>query len=211
MTRQDHFSPPRMASWLVNLFASSNDAESILGDLMEEFSQRALNFGMRSARAWYWRQTLNTTAHLFASGFRDAPGSTIAIVVAGYLLHKFVASLPQTALAAMTDEYLPYWSAHFTAYMFWATDGIVIAHLIGSLFVGFVMALAAKGSEMIAAVSLALILGAMIAAAWVWVAMHPPLFLGGMLWPCANPLAIVVAAAIVRTRRSAAANLVAGV
>jgi hypothetical protein len=33
--------PPRLAVWLVNLFTVSDNAEAIMGDLLEEFSQIA--------------------------------------------------------------------------------------------------------------------------------------------------------------------------
>ncbi len=41
--------PPRIASWLVELFASAEQAESILGDLSEEFSDLASRSGIDHA------------------------------------------------------------------------------------------------------------------------------------------------------------------
>jgi hypothetical protein len=52
--------PPRLAAWLVNLFASVEDAESILGDLHEEFSDIVSKSGVVPARRWYWRQSVKT-------------------------------------------------------------------------------------------------------------------------------------------------------
>src|SRR5215813_3365658 len=49
--------PPRLATWLVDLFASAEQAESILGDLAEEFSDIASTSGVLSARRWYWRES----------------------------------------------------------------------------------------------------------------------------------------------------------
>lgn len=47
MTRADlHLRPARLAAWLVELFASAEQAESILGDLHEEFSDVASKSGM---------------------------------------------------------------------------------------------------------------------------------------------------------------------
>jgi hypothetical protein len=65
------------------------------------------------------------------------------------------------------------------------------------------VALVAKGREMVATMTLALILCALSGAALVWVAMHQPVDVAWMLWLCADPIAIVVGGAIVRTRRSA--------
>jgi hypothetical protein len=208
MTSQAFFlQPPRIAVWLVNQFTPPEESESILGDLLEEFSQLASTAGVAVARGWYWRQTVKTIVHLAGTGFRVAPWSTAAGIVGGLLLLRFVSGLPDKVLSALTDRYLAYWSTHFTTYMFWATDGMLIGHLIGSMLVGCLVALAAKGREMVATTTLSLIHGAMIGAALVWVAGHGPMDVRWMLWSCADPLAIVVGGAVVRWRRSAAASL----
>ena len=67
-----------------------------------------------------------------------------------------------------------YWSNHFQAYL-WVLKGLPIEYLMGSMFVGCLVALAAKGREMVATMTLSLILCAMTAAACVaWVAEHWP-------------------------------------
>ena len=48
--------PPRLPRWLVSRLAPSEDRDVIVGDLDEEFRQRARH--RRSASAWYWRQAL---------------------------------------------------------------------------------------------------------------------------------------------------------
>jgi hypothetical protein len=210
MTLQGDFvSPPRIASWLVSLFSPAEEAETILGDLLEEFSQLASRSGSAFARSWYWRQAVKTIAHLFVSGFRDAPWSTAAAVVGGFFLHGFVSGLPGKVLSALTDRYLFYWSAHFQAYM-WVLNGMPIAHLALSMFVGCIVALVARGREMVATITLALVFSAMIGAAAVWVALHQPLGVRWMLWSCADSFAIVVGGAIVRTSRSVSATLPSG-
>src|ERR1700678_290990 len=172
MKSQPEFAqPPRIATWLVNLFIPAEDGESIPGDLHEEFSHLASKSGIAVARSWYWRQTVKTIAHLAGMGFRVAPWSTAAAVVGGFLLMRFVSGLPDKLLAAATDRYLTYWSTHFKAYMFCATDGMFIAHLVGSVFVGCTVALTAKKREMVATMTLALVLGALgIAASLGWLA-----------------------------------------
>jgi len=122
------------------------------------------------------------------------------------LLHKFVSGLPDKLLSAVTDRYLAFWSTHFNAYI-WVLKGMTPVHLIASLFVGCVIALAAKGREMVATITLALVLCALIGSAMVWVATHWPLGIVGMLWTFADPFAIVVGGALVRTRRSPAITL----
>lgn len=207
MTPQPCFvQPPRIAVWLVNLFTPTEEAESIPGDLYEEFSHLASKSGVAVARSWYWRQTVKTVAHLACMGFRVAPWSTTAAVVGGFLLCRFAYGLPDKLLAAVTDRYLAYWSTHFNAYMFWATDGMFIAHLIASVFVGCIVALAAKGREMVATVTLGFVLGALgIAASLVWLARSGDMWM--LALQCADSLAIVIGGAIVRMRRSAAETL----
>ncbi len=61
MTTQPHLvQPPRIAVWLLSLFALAEKAESILGDLLEEFSLLVSKSGTASARRRYWRQTIKT-------------------------------------------------------------------------------------------------------------------------------------------------------
>jgi hypothetical protein len=209
MTSQpDLVRPPRLATWLVDLFASTEE-ESILGDLLEEYSDLASKSGVAFARRWYWRQTMKTIAHLADTGFRVAPWSTAAAVAGGFLLHRFVSGLPDKVLSAVTDRYLMYWSTHFKAYI-WMLNGMLIEHLVLSMFVGCVVALAAKGREMIATMTLALVPCALMGGALIWVATHRPLDVAWMLWLFADPFAIVVGGAIVRTRRSAAKPLPSG-
>jgi hypothetical protein len=205
MTSQAFFlQPPPIAVWLLNQFTPAEETESILGDLLEEFSHLASKSGVGVARSWYWRQTVKTIVHLAVTGFRVAPWSTTAAILGGWLLLRVVSGLPDQVLSAVTNRYLAYWSTHLKIYMFWATDGMLIGHLIGSMLVGCLVAMAAKGREMVATTTLGLIQGALIGAALLWVAGHGPMDIGWMLWSCARPFAIVVGGAVVRRRRSAA-------
>jgi hypothetical protein len=193
--------PPRLATWLVNLFVSGEE-ESMVGDLCEEFWQIASTAGAAPARRWYWRQSGKTIAHLFCTGFRAAWWRTVAAIVGGFFVGGFVNGLPDKALSAVTDRYILFWSSHFQAYM-WVLKGMLIEHLILSILVGCIVASAAKGREMVATITLALVRCALIGAAVLWVATHLPLDVAWMLWSLADPFAIVVGGAIVRTRRSA--------
>jgi hypothetical protein len=204
---EDFVQPPRIAVWLLNLFTSPKEPESILGDLLEEFSHLASKSRPLFARRWYWRQTVKTVVHLFGTGLRIAPWSTSAAVVGGYLLGGLVYRLPDKLLSAVTDRYLAYWSNHFNAYMFWATDGMWMAYLILSMLVGCTVALTAKGREMVATIMLSMIHWVMVGVAYfAWVSRHGPmdLSLSWMLFQCAGPFATIVGGIIVRTHRSAA-------
>ena len=205
MTSQaDFVQPPRIASWLVNLFTPAEEAESILGDLLEEFCHLASKAGVPVARRWYWRQTLKTIAHLIRAGFRAAPLSTTAAVVGGFLLMRLVSGLPERAIFAVLQRYKVF-DHHFNAYVFFASDGVAIGHVIALLFVGCMVGLAAKGREMVATMMLSLVLGALCGVVILTsVAWGRPLFVGSLPWQFADWVAIVVGGAIIRTRRSAA-------
>ncbi len=201
-TRAHFVQPPRVATWLVNLFTRAED-ESIVGDLFEEFFQLASQSGVAVARRWYWRQTLKSVVYLFCETFRVAPWPTTGVIVAGFFVSRLFTGLPDKALAALTDKYLFYWSNHFKAYMFLATDGMLMAHLVGLLIVGCLVALAAKGREMVATMTLAFVSGAMIVSALVWAAIHLPMDVGWRFWAFAEPFALLVGGMVVRTGRSA--------
>jgi hypothetical protein len=206
MTSQANFvRPPRVATWLVKLFASTEE-ESILGDLLEEYSDLSSKSGIAFAQRWYWRQAVKTIAHLARAGFRGAPWSTTAAVIGGFLLHRFVSGLPDKLLSAVTDRYLTFWSTHFRAYV-WMLNGMALEHFVVSMFVGCVVALVAKGREIIATMTLALVVCMLIGAALVWVATHLALNVAWLLWSFTDPFAIAVGGIIVRTRRSTATNL----
>lgn len=203
-SESDFVQPPRFASSLVDLFAPAEQAEALVGDLFEEFIQHARQWGIALARTWYWRQTLKTISRLMLSAFQVAPW-TIAVVIGGLFLHRIVHTLPDRALSAITDKYLWYWSNHFTAYIC-VLNGLKLAHLIGSMFIGCIVAFVAKGREMIATTTLALVLVAMFGVACVLVALSLPIrdAIEWSLWQSFGFFAIIVGGAIVRTARAPA-------
>ena len=106
MTSQSHFvQPPRFAVWLLTLFAPDKEAESILGDLLEEFTLLASKSGVPFARRWYWRQTLKTIFQLAVLGFRTAPWLTAAAVIGGFFLRGVVARLVEPTIFAVIEKY----------------------------------------------------------------------------------------------------------
>jgi hypothetical protein len=205
MTSQRHFvSPPRLAAWLVNLFNPGEEAESILGDLLEEYSYLATKSGAPTARRWYWRQTMKTIAHLAAAGFLIAPGATAAAVAGGFLLSRFAFGLPERAIFAVLEKYRVF-DYHFSAYVFLASTGIAIGQVIASLFIGGIVALAAKGREMITTLLLSLVLS-LLSCMGILVALavlQKHLFLWTLPWQFASWTAIVIGGGIVRTLRAA--------
>lgn len=193
--------PPRTAIRLVNLFTTGEEAESILGDLLEEFSHLASKSGVAAARRWYWRQTIKTIAHLIGIGFLAAPWATAAVVAAGFLLNRLVSGLPERAIFAVLERYSVF-EHHYSVYVLFATYGIAIGHIVASLSVGCIVALVARSKEMVATIGLVLVFFIMTAAAVpVWIATrHTPL-LSMLAWNFASWLALMIGGAIVRMRR----------
>lgn len=208
---KDFIQPPRFATSLVSLFIPAEEAESVLGDLFEEYSQLRSESGAMSARRWYWRQIVKTVAHFFASAYRVAPWSTIAAVIGGYLLGGFLHDLLDRVWSALTDTYLVYWSHHFHAYMFWARDGMLIGNFVASMLVGCFVALTAKGREMVAAITVSFLLGVMAVIGLLFMAArYGHIFLVGSLFYFGGLVGTIFGGAIVRMRRSARSTRLSG-
>lgn len=52
--------PPRLAKFLIGLFASPERNDAYLGDIEEHFAERAASRGVFRARAWYWKEALGS-------------------------------------------------------------------------------------------------------------------------------------------------------
>ncbi len=198
--------PPRLAVRLLTLFALDDRGESILGDLLEEFSLLASTSGVRFARRWYRRQTLKTILQLAILGFRTAPWLATASVVGGFFLRRVAGRLVSPTLFAVLDRYQVY-QHHSSMFIFFFSTGFDVGQVIASLFVGFMVALVARGREMAATTVLSLIFGAMMVVALPLIVTHEGygVALSRGMWSFADYLAIVIAGAIVRTHRSGVA------
>jgi hypothetical protein len=212
--------PSRIGVWLVNLFTPAEQAESIVGDLLEEYSDLATKSGVAFARRWYRRQTVKTVAHLVVAGFRDHPWSMAAAVMAGFLLLRFGLLYYGHATAAVMDRYRVY--EHIAdlgrrqpsvnvaaAYMFWITRGTLLGRLLVETLVGGTIAAAARGREMTASLALALFWSALGVAGCLMMAATTGDYKFLLLWALptvlADSIAVLVGGAIVRKYRSAAA------
>jgi hypothetical protein len=205
MTSQSQFvQPPRLPVWFLSLFAPDDKAESILGDLLEEFTLLASKSGVSFARRWYRRQTLKTILQLAVLGFRTAPWLTTAAVVGGFFLRGVLGRLVEPTIFAVIEKYqIP--EHHFSTYVFLATTGIDTGYLLTFLLAGFIVSFVAKGREMMATTTLGLIFGAMVVVALPSMVRHG-IPLSMLMWDFSDYLAIVIAGAIVRTHRLRAAT-----
>jgi len=142
-----------IAGWLISLFTPPEEAESILGDLLEEFSHLASKSGVAFARCWYWRQTVRTIAHLAGAGLRAAPWSTAAAVAGGYVLIRIVFELYESSITAVLDRYRIY-EQYGEDYLYWITRGKLIGRVLVATLAGGIVAVLAKGREMTATMTI---------------------------------------------------------
>jgi hypothetical protein len=151
MTAQPSIQPPRIASWLIDLFAPYEEAESIPGDLYEEFCLLAGKHGSTSARRWYWRQTSKSIFHLIAAAFRTSPFKIVGAVITGFFLLKLGVPLPERIEFAILNwghVYHSHWHAEIS-WMHYAE--VLTGQLLVCLAVGCVVGLLANGCELVAA------------------------------------------------------------
>lgn len=208
MTKSFSFRPPLIASWLIDLFATPEQAESVLGDLLEEFSDLASKSGVAFARRWYWWQSVRTIAHLFGAEFRGGPQWAIASVVVGFFfLQSFFTGFFEWAMLANFRAQNVFTWSEAPAYFIRMRNGLLVGDLIVSLFIGCIVSAAAKGREMVTAITLGLILGACgMVLFLVWSASHQyALLLLPILTTFAASLLIILSGGIVRQIRVASA------
>jgi hypothetical protein len=144
----------------LNLFTPYEQAESIPGDLLEEFLDLALKSEGAFARRWYWRQSVKTIGHLIGSGFRSAPWRIISAVLIGRLLLPYGFTLPEKVIVAFLHVFPVYPNYDhknvYALWMFWVPLAIHIVWAIAPIIVGCIVGVVAKGREMIATMMLGL-------------------------------------------------------
>src|SRR5215469_405524 len=136
--------PPRLAAWLVELFASADQAEPLLGDLREEFSDSARKSGVVFARRWYWRQAAKTIARLAGAGLTAARWSLLGVALLGFLLPWLSVELPARLIVAILRTQRPYSNRHYDFYVWLLTWGFLIARIAEMTLVGCIVATMAR-------------------------------------------------------------------
>jgi hypothetical protein len=208
MTKSSSFQPPRIASWLIDLSTTPEKAESILGDLLEESSDLASKSGAASTRRWYWWQSLRTIAHLFGAEFRGGPPWAIGSVLVGFFfMGSFFVGFFEWATLANCGQNV-FACSQLPADFVWMKNGLLIWDLVLSLSIGCIVSAAAKGREMVTAITLGLILGVWSAVLLlVWSASHHyALLMLPLLMTFAASILIVLGGGIVRRTRMALAR-----
>jgi hypothetical protein len=206
---QASFHPPRVAAWLIELFTPYEQAESIPGDLLEEFSDLASKSGAAYARRWFWRQSVPTISHLVRSGFQAAPWSTAGVVLGGLLLVQLGHVFSEWAVRTGTEfanHHLPYQHPRFDVFL--VNGGTYLIRLTVSMLIGCIIALACKKREMLATITLSLICSVQ-AVTGFWTFVHDwgdyktlrPVLPWALIYFFGGLFAIVVGGVIVRRYR----------
>jgi hypothetical protein len=171
MSQKPTLAPPRLASWLLDLFTAPSQSEEILGDLLEEFTTAVSTTGSRGARRWYWRQVIKTVAHLASAEFRTSPATIIATAFGGYLLLMCAVQLADLATGKFLGKFQVYY--YVSPRFVWWIYAVAVERVICPMFVGWIATAISKRREMATATLLSAIL-AMVGL---------PLQLGGgLLW-----------------------------
>jgi hypothetical protein len=203
--------PPLLATWLVELFTAAEQAECILGDLAQEFSDLASRSGVVFARRWYWRQSAKTIAHLAGAAFRTAPWSLAGVVLLGFLLRWFSAAFPERVVIAILRAQRPYSNLHYDFYVWLVTWGIPIARVVEMTLTGCIIAAIARGKEMAATITVVAI--SVVIVGWNFFLVprnlppQIPLPWGSLLGSLANWVATLLGAVIIRETRSLSLRL----
>lgn len=198
--------PPWLAAWLVELFASPEQTESILGDLHEEFSDVASKSGLVSARHWYWRQGVRTIFCLAGAAFRGAPWLIAGAVLFGFVLRTLGFSLPERIVVAILRAQRPYSNLHYNFYVWLVTWGIPIVRFVEMILIGCVVAAIAKGREVLTTMVLVIASSLFVGLNFfLWTHTRPqqiPFPWTFLLWNLENCVAILVGCILVRAIRS---------
>jgi hypothetical protein len=71
-TAQERRHPPKLAEFLLTLFATTRDAEGAIGDLNERFAKECKKFGPDRAVSLYWARTLRSLGPLLSRAIGKA-------------------------------------------------------------------------------------------------------------------------------------------
>jgi hypothetical protein len=178
--------PPRIAAWFVELFASSQEADGLLGDLAEEFDASVARDGDMAARRRYQHQAWHTIRDLALSPWTTRTwlsGLVLAFGIgfAGLAVMWPVGMATGVAADALVTRYPIYYSV--PAWLFWG-----VVEFLSPLMAGFIVALIARrirfrpmsaGLTMVVATAVVLAVDLPIMR-WLYGAQHgtPPVTLG---------------------------------
>jgi len=152
MSRTSNTKPPRLASWLLDLFTPPSESESIPGDLIEEFPTAVSTLGRGAARRWYWRQAVKTIAHLISRELHTAPWTIAATAVGGYLLLMGAVRSVDMATGAFLGNFQVYY--YVRPRFVWWIYAVGVDRVICPMLIGWMAASISRRTEMATAATL---------------------------------------------------------
>jgi hypothetical protein len=111
---------------------------------------------------------LKTIANQFTSGFRAAPWTITCAVLGGLLLAWFIPNWSSRALFVITREHGVYVQKRIQFMGSWVHTGLLIITMFEMLLIGCIVAISAKGREIVATTALLLTEVAFLWVGAVW-------------------------------------------
>jgi hypothetical protein len=171
--------PPRLTSWLLDLFVPADQADSIPGDLLEEFTTKAAQAGVRAARRWYRGQAVNTIAHLLSLQYRASPWATIGAVLVGLVILPDSAQIVHLTAGVFLEHFRIY--PYVPARIVWVIYAVGLECVVCPLLAGWLAAAISKGREMAVALTLSALRGSAVIPWLIFVLWRHPLKLERLL------------------------------
>jgi hypothetical protein len=134
----EYLGPPRGAMKLLTFFAGEPDFDTVMGDLSEEFQQRASAFGQAAAKRWYWRETIRNAEAFARRELLRTPVTvlviTVFVFVALYLVGFFGNRLlVSVRWASIPPRFWPWYQVGVEEFLF-PTSIIIVAGALTSHF-----------------------------------------------------------------------------
>src|SRR5258707_200930 len=145
--------PHNLAVWLLKVVVPTDQFEPVMGDFMEEFTDRVKTLGLAPARHWFWRHAWKTIAHYFFAQFREAPAANVFVILSAQPLLVFSREPSYFAARVILANSHPYY--WISAYAFWFIYDILIGSILIPMLVGWFSAAMARGRETAVTVTLA--------------------------------------------------------
>jgi hypothetical protein len=184
--------PPLIARGIVAAVAPPPDYDGVIGDLQEEFVQRAQREGVQEAERWYWSQTMRSIPALLSyTRERSSPSDVlvipifillmiVALLTTNEVLDNIIHSIFRMSSAGVT------WPSFVAGWLDAAAFGCIVAAVHTAKGIRLVLACAVS---LIAFIALPILFGTSATLSFTaWM-----LILGGAIWMVAAGAAYVVA------------------
>lgn len=95
--------PPALACWILESVVPSPSPDAMVGDLIEEYADRAADDRVAAAR-WFWSQTLRSLPFLILSALRTEWLLNLSVAVITYLLLEVLKAGVNGALSGWVTQ-----------------------------------------------------------------------------------------------------------